>query len=587
MKTLNSLITKAVLLLLFIGQALSTSECAPLDLNLTTTWPSLQPNILTGRRAQRDISWNVSIDQLVYFHASLTSVVFRENGYIWDSISSIRDLLNVGVQGLIIDAYWNEGNSNWQLCPDTYPLNLTSGTSTEIPISSMGKVVCDNNITLIDILSEVSSYISVTDTDLETNIIQLHFNLHSLNSTLTPSKSENITSTTKTSLPSILSPSSNIYTDFIDPFQSLILALENNLPDRIYTPEDLYSDRQDGFLTYNSSGLSDVGYPLQHHFLIEAKKRVLAYLNVGDTFANSSYHNTEETAKIFFNSPSNFSTKNIDDTTWECLSLSPGFLSSVNSTGALSWRTVSDSPLDSFTYNQVNLLSCCGLSPLLNHSPSNITDLIPLVSNSLWSWAPGEPASCQTTFNNNYKNTSISGENTNISAYNCAILNSSGWNVENCYKEHYPLCRKGELAYEWIVGTQKVNYFNAENSCPDGTSFSIPRTALQNMAAKISIMNTAKENNDDKGLPVWIDMNSISVSDCWVSGGTSAICPYRVISRNRDALVLLTVTGAVIFVILLIGFLLNLDKVPIKKNRHKWRKLINKFSENEYEGVPS
>lgn len=67
-------------------------------------------------RTQRDISKPVPLDQLAVTGTSLTTM-FSNGDYSLNSTSKLRDLLDTGMQAIMLDLYWNEFTSVWQLCP--------------------------------------------------------------------------------------------------------------------------------------------------------------------------------------------------------------------------------------------------------------------------------------------------------------------------------------------------------------------------------------------------------------------------------------------------------------------------------------
>jgi hypothetical protein len=143
------------------------------------------------------------------------------------------------------------------------------------------------------------------------------------------------------------------------------------------------------------------------------------------------------------------------------------------------------------------------------------------------------------------------------------------------------LCRAVNDSFDWLITADFSDYFGSEALCPDGYVFTTPQTALENGAVKLTLAHNSGSSS------AWIDLNSIAVSNCWVTGGPSSQCPYLQTSYNRNTWTLLGV--AVFFCLLLIAFMIILSfiKLPLHTNQGKWRRLVNKFAETEYEGVPS
>lgn len=82
----------------------------------TVNQTALNETLDVAIRTQRDISKPVPLDQLAVSGTSLTTM-FLNKGYSLDSISELRDLLDTGMQAIMVDLYWNEFTSVWQLCP--------------------------------------------------------------------------------------------------------------------------------------------------------------------------------------------------------------------------------------------------------------------------------------------------------------------------------------------------------------------------------------------------------------------------------------------------------------------------------------
>ena len=82
-----------------------------------TNWPLLDFITEVAIRTQRDISYQIPIDQDTHYGVSLSRLLFDVDGYVESSLVTTRSMLDVGVKILTIDLYWNQFTSKWQLCP--------------------------------------------------------------------------------------------------------------------------------------------------------------------------------------------------------------------------------------------------------------------------------------------------------------------------------------------------------------------------------------------------------------------------------------------------------------------------------------
>lgn len=184
------------------------------------------------------------------------------------------------------------------------------------------------------------------------------------------------------------------------------------------------------------------------------------------------------------------------------------------------------------------------------------------------------------------------------SSYRCAVLDRGGWRSEDCSNEHHVLCVSSQNASDFFVSANRANYTMSNSRCTElgGSSaeynFTLPRAITQNVA----IHSKIQELNNDL-YPVWIDFNSLNVKDCWVTGGPNSLCPYTSTTStrnsfvktkwNRNKVALLTISCIITFVLISIIVFLRLDHLPIRNNESKWKKLMLKYKDSQYKGVPS
>jgi hypothetical protein len=181
---------------------------------------TLNSNITTALRVQRDIAMNVTIDQLIWPAVDLSSAYFSKD-YSTKHASQVNNLLIMGYKRLVVDIYWDPLLLDWQLCP--FALN-SSATMADINVAN--GIICSTKFKFRNLMETINNYLTTTDTTTaptKTDIITLILNLHELNtsSSLTRTK-------TDSNLGQIV--------------QESVSASLINTP-RIYTPMNLTLDR--------------------------------------------------------------------------------------------------------------------------------------------------------------------------------------------------------------------------------------------------------------------------------------------------------------------------------------------------------
>ncbi|QLQ77874.1 hypothetical protein HG537_0A01210 [Torulaspora globosa] len=477
-------------------------------------------------RSQRDLMMNVTVDQLPLVGVNLGKVVLNSgSANDTESLIGMHSLMKSGVQSFMLDLELR--NDSWG--------------------------VKDTNVDFGTFLTSFESFVNKTDDTLSANILTLHLNIS--NGDL-PSNS------------SFGDDQGLISVDPSNPMLNLTYVLDQFVGrQRIYTPDDLRTDRQVGN-TFDTSGKSGSGWPTLNSFLYFKRKRVLIT-------EVSNRLNYTEVPYIFNNTILHY---DVGNKTLE----TPDTIGQLLYVSTISWRYLEAE----FTPAEIQQYIRMGYSPVIAnyHNVGNLTEISQLLDHSIiWSWGDGEPIAAFTTATP--KNSS------SLVAYNCALLkyysaNSSAfWIVGNCYDRKQGLCRYAEQAFDWEVTEADDTYFafdqHSECHCSDKYQFALPRTPLELTSL---MMHLERSGTQDK--EIWIDLNSIAVSDCWVTGGPYATCPYEKVVSRRNFVAMLTPVTVCCFVILLIVSYLNLLRVPIHSNRKKWRKVVNEFSKTELDGVP-
>lgn len=308
------------------------------------------------------------------------------------------------------------------------------------------------------------------------------------------------------------------------------------------------------------------------------------------------------------------------------------------------WVFIADSDDAPFTQSSIASYITCGYLPVVSSplAAQNLSNLVTLANSAIWSWAPDQPAPLDTPV---WEPTLQSVDNNHDTRlYRCAVLDEAGWRVSNCYNKFPTLCRlvlptqyatltdsndnnddddgaevmDQTLLYTWVFGANS-SYFDAPASCPpshtvtttlaNGTTitaeypveFGVPSSALQDTSVRIQLaaangIVSSDSGNTDSGssngngtipYPIWIDLNSLQISDCWVVGGPDAKCPYNPSRWNRNKVALLSIAVTITFFLLVLIAFLQTGMIPVRHNEKGFRKLINKFTESQYEGVPA
>lgn len=239
-------------------------------------------------------------------------------------------------------------------------------------------------------------------------------------------------------------------------------------------------------------------------------------------------------------------------------------------------------------YNQtipsISNLTNCGFSPLLNttlNDTSADVDFEPyraVAFSASWSWAWGEPRTAARPL-------SLEDGGPNPATHQrCAVMDPAipggRWRVTHCGESHYGACRVGNMPLEWTISSGSANYSMISSTCPDNSTFAVPRTAVENRYLLEAYQRSASSTLDLE--PLFINFNSLDVSSCWVIG-VNATCPYDISTDNAANIYIPTIAGVVILVItvLLIVIKCGANRAHSKRRRKRgadgW----------DYEGVPS
>ncbi|EDO19200.1 hypothetical protein Kpol_1050p58 [Vanderwaltozyma polyspora DSM 70294] len=505
------------------------------------TWSSDSPSMVYALRAQRDVMSSATIDQLPLVGVDVGRVFINgmvienkdEDEEDEDLLVMLESLLEAGVQALSVDVEYKD--EIW--------------------------VVGNSTIAFDDFLLTVRDFLDGTNTDLSANILMVMLRIQPNSSDYgSPSTFNNYTHGYN------YSDISDYNKDDIGDASDIEALIYSNIGrSYIYSPEDLVDDRNKSY-TSDIYGLNSVnGWPTLSHFLYQKRKRVLF---------------TELTTEMPYNTSSLLFNKTILHLDGGNIAIScPTSNSELTELSLVAWRFIENE----FTDDSVRSYVDCGYSPIIanKYNQNNITHLLNLTQSALlWSWEVGQPST------NEKKNSDT------LEAYNCVSFvytannYSAYWKVENCYDEKKGLCEAKTDLFSYIVSENVDSYFNFDSfdgsNCPDGFDFSIPKTPLEQLA----VINYLRLRNSSD-TEIWIDLNSISVNNCWVTGGPYATCPYETVMSRRNFTKMITPASITSFGLLVLVTCLNLLSLPIHDNRSNWRRMINKLSRNEFDGVPA
>ncbi|KAI5950614.1 MTC6 [Candida margitis] len=519
---------------------------------------------------------------------SLTSL-FVKNDYSLDSISELGDLLQTGMQAIMVDLYWNEFTSVWQLCPAPFPQNVTYNSNDKVNVTWNNVMyTCEYGFTTDNIMSIIQSYLESSNTNFEANFLHLLFNLKSIHY-----EKSNLTM----SLENIYKPNSlsNIMGN------STLNATVTPIASYIFSPNVLNDYRSKVSLSSSSYesyyNRSDIIMPTLETVLLSQYKRILVNVLSNDVVSSPREYSISDADRnlIFFNTTLPTSVKSATEAGPYCKEvLTPSNKSEKydNLSLTTNFDYVIDSNSNRFDRNSVQDFLRCGLLPIFNATSypvdnKNVSDVGDIFSSFapylFWSWRAGQPS----VSNGSSTNNSSRDRDENIKAsYRCVVITSNGWKIDDCYQEYQIACRNKSAPNDWYIPYSNTKtYFDVDrNDCPNGYNFSLPRSSTE----MLSLMSAIKEQ--DAQYPIWIDLNDITISNCFVSGGPYAQCPYqKTVTTTRFVRMIApaSVICIIVFGLVILEKLLRKNHIQSNRKRYWKKTLAEYYSKNDYEGVPS
>lgn len=590
-------------------------------------WPSLSSSQDDAWRAQRDVEGNIPLDQLGHFGASLNELIFEPLGYNTNALSQVSSLLDVKTSAILVDLYWNEFTQVWQLCPAPFPNNLTSNLSATVDVTWQGRTYqCQPGLSVSDLMSTIAQYLRYSNIKLNANIVLVLLNLKSIyyEEQVTTTGYNRTTNTTislaASATDSVPSDYDSNDIDYLTVGNYSLNVSVSGLGSYLFTPSDMNSFAESG-LKGNYTKYYSSQYPTLYDFLFNLYKRVMVMVHSDDVHVSSLGYNLTSSDKttIFFRNLTRFDPTYLRLSNSSLLENCSARLNSpynstvfVDTVEQTHFRYVVDSKSDPFTNSSLHQWSSCGYTPILNSSYSayadsiyqgtNITSDQPgmIINNFVvlqyWSWAKNQP---DISSDDRYRarlsdlveeSDDHDDENQIISktqiAYNCVTMNSEGWVVSNCYDKYKVACQNNSDPFDWTLLTDLTTYLDIESDgrCGENYTRSLPKLSIEQNA----LLNLIKSENILS--PVWIDLNDVTITGCFVSGGPYAECPYKRVVTTLNLIKRIAPSVVVAFIILLLVFYEKFFLlVPVHTNRKRyWKRTITQYyKENEYEGVPS
>ncbi|CAH2350839.1 maintenance of telomere capping protein 6 [[Candida] railenensis] len=598
----------------------------------------------TAIRTQRDISRDIPIDQVSSLGISLNQLIFEKQGYTDEAVNSITTVLSLGVGTLMVDIYWNEFTQRWQLCPAPFPSNSTMNLSAVVDVSWNEQVYnCQVNTTIESIFSVVDSFLRTTNTNTDANMINVLVNLKDIR--YPDTQYSNLTVNSEAYQAYISPYVNNINEGLLGLQETSLVQIVSPLGTSLFTPSELTNYRME-LLTSKSDSFyneSSLLYPTLDQYLFTEYNRVNTFISSNEMRSNAtySYNFTGTDNSSLFTMQSNDSIDLVTISNTSLLHTCQTLLDSTDSYNVSifsgfshnsHFRYIIDNNDQIFTNFSIREYVKCGFSPILNSStlayvdshsnstsPDNSTttydtlwaSINVMLPNSLWAFALGQPYTPDTSDSGNStaSNDGLSGSSSNANktkiendtdddddpstsqvAFSCGTLSEEGILVNNCYLSLPFACQNTSNPDEWSIDfDNRKTYFDSylDASCPTGFYFSIPKSNIE-MLSLLTYIN--KTTTSGSKYPIWIDLNDITIPQCYVSGGPYASCPYQK-TITYSTLVRMTAPSATVAVVVLV--LIFLEKFirvnPIHSNRKKhWKKVIEKYTnEQAYEGVPS
>ncbi|OQO02236.1 hypothetical protein B0A48_11790 [Cryoendolithus antarcticus] len=467
--------------------------------------------------------------------------------------------------------------------------SVTSATNQDEHLTRVGDYACSPDLTFNALLSVLNRHLENTEDNLNATTKYLYLNLYLAQPTENANGSSTISSDNQP--------------------ESLGDLIASNNSQFLYTPENLRNQRANllaagswfqvatqyvptrGYFDVDTSDAvasSVDGWPSESFVELANAKRFLSTIGRVDSDL-TEYNYTSDASTLF---PERYTGEVRQNTISSAGELRQGCffnsrynaLESANSSWSVT--TVGDpsridrSSIDALLTSASQLVAC-GISPILNTTLLNKTadqDYAPYkayVQSTIWSWATDEPRNTSKTKDGEFGR--------------CAVLNvsSSRWRTDDCSNTHHAACRIRNLPYQYSISDDSVSYERAEEACPKNTSFTVPRTGLENQYLH-SVFKTYRDGqgsaiDDPADELLWIDFNDLSAESCWVVGANTT-CPYQAQDRGSGRTIVVPTVAAVIVLVIALAVIV----IKVAANRRTTRRKTRRGDDGwDYEGVPS
>lgn len=534
--------------------------CDLTAIKYSNAWPDITLNEQVALRSQRDMSRNITIDQIPSIGVNLNSVLFNEESEYIDDNELHHDEM------IILNSFESILNNAFQ----TFVLNLQ--------VIQGNWMVKDSSVSLTDILNTLQKFLVESKDESAQNFITFLLNIDTWTDT------NQLTSEIVTDLENY--PTLNlslIFETFLSEsyiykpadLTNLTKGITPNVTHITYNKTIANQNNTLGTITLNKTEIEGLQWPTLENVLFQQGKRVMfTELTNNLPFTLGSY--------IFPNFILNYDKGN---TTLNC----PTSVSDIDNLKKFSWRYLENE----FSNDTIRNYLTCGISPIISNKMNidNITNIVPLAKPGLlWLWQINEPE---------LTNSKLLLGKDSISPINCGLMTFYAHNdsmllsSENCFHNKYGLCQKIDHSGTWLITTQQESFFNfydidlsddRKPLCPDGYKLAIPKIPIDQLSLSFYINGSTFQ---DENIEFWVDMNSVAVSNCWVVGGPNVTCPYVKATSSRNFLAMVLPISIIALCLLLLDLYLCVQRVPIHDNRKNWRKIVSSVSKTEFEGVPS
>ncbi|EEQ87572.1 hypothetical protein RJZ56_001390 [Blastomyces dermatitidis] len=556
--------------------------------------------------SQRDVSSQIPINHVAHPGVYVTSACLRNGRYgEQDMVKCISNLLALDYRRFHVDLYWSGDHRRWTFCPvaanSPVPTRPVSGpgpspAQTASALTDPGSYSCSESLDISVFLSVLKNYFSATDDTLNAHMLYILLNVHSA-----------------VSLGSSDEPSSADALEKLPSGRDLLGSRFNeHLGQHMYTPKQLNEERTN--LNRSWYSVPRLAHPISEYFTTRRdskgthstpdgwpcesyverwhlKRFLVGWGTIDPQMANYDFNSDRN---LIFPRASLAASQKIDISNSSDASsgtiIKSGCLFDPQSTNVALSASWPESTIDErYDLHPLHFLwgdlIACGISPIVNATLSNVTaneDFRPYENASQassWAWAQGEP------------NPDYSPSDVFLSDLRCARADVSfkgRWFPTKCSDDLYGACRVGNEPFQWTLTSERVSYGSVAVNCPENSTFSVPRTSLENTylyhylsSLPKVVLDPSSDAHDERS--VWIDLNSLDVPTCWIPGGPDAQCPYEVDEDAVQRRTVLVPTIAAI-IVLVIAALTIFVKCNSNRRNSRRKRVIQGW---EYEGVPS